>query len=179
MTDLQMRFLPVAEITPELDQRIEALDHLAFSGEAHTDPEFASIEWGSPDWMSLGFLDGELVSQLCLHKREITVGAQRLWVAGVGGVATHPNWQKRGFAAQVLRATETFMREHLEVPFGLLVCADETQPVYARCGWQTVAQALIFVQDGKPRSLETCIMILALTSQPWPDGEINLLGLPW
>lgn len=179
MTTLEIRFLPVDQVSPELDRAIDTLDHLAFAGEQDDDPKFASIEWGSPDWMVLGFLDGELVSQLCLHKREIAVGAERVWVAGVGGVATHPNWLRRGFASQALRASETFMRETLKVPFGLLVCADETQPVYARCGWQTVARALTFIQDEKPRSLETCVMILPLSNQAWPAGEINLLGLPW
>lgn len=179
MTDLQMRFLPVAEITPDLDRRIEALDHLAFSGEAHTDPEFASIEWSSPDWMSLGFRDGELVSQLCLHKREITVGAQRFWVAGVGGVATHPQWQRRGLASTLLCAAESFMRDEIRVPFGLLICADATQLVYARCGWRTVAKSLLFVQNSLRRRLETCVMILPLADQPWPGGEIDLCGLPW
>jgi GNAT superfamily N-acetyltransferase len=179
MTNLDIRFLPVDQVSPELDRAINTLDHLAFAGEQDDDPEFASIEWGSPDWMVLGLQDGELLSQLCLHKREIAVGVERVWVAGVGGVATHPDWQKRGFAGQVLRASETFMRETLQVPFGLLVCADETQPVYARCGWQTVARKLIFIQDEKPRRLETCVMILPLSNQVWPFGEINLLGLPW
>lgn len=179
MTMLEIRFLPVDQVSPELDRAIDTLDHLAFAGQTDDDPEFASIEWGSPEWMVLGLLHGELVSQLCLHKREISVGAQRVWVAGVGGVATHPAWLRRGFASQVLRATETFMRDELKVPFGLLVCADETQPVYARCGWHTISQALVFIQDGQPRILETCVMILPLTGQPWPTGEINLLGLPW
>lgn len=179
MTTLEIRFLPVNQVPIELERAIDALDHLAFAGEQAHDPEFASIEWGSPDWMALGFRGGELVSQLCLHKREIAVGTARVWVAGVGGVATHPDWLRRGFASQVLRGAEIFMRETLQVPFGLLVCADETQPVYARCGWQTVAQALTFIQDEKPRSLETCVMILPLSNQSWPPGEINLLGLPW
>ncbi len=179
MTTLEIRFLPVNQVSPELEHAIDALDHLAFAGEQADDPEFASIEWGSPDWMALGFQESELVSQLCLNKREIAVGATRVWVAGVGGVATHPNWLRRGFASQVLRASETFMHKTLRVPFGLLVCADETQPVYARCGWQTVARKLIFIQDEKLRSLETCVMILPLTRQSWPEGEINLLGLPW
>jgi nodulation protein A len=182
MTGLSIRILSVKDSTPELDHRIDTLDHLAFSGSddaGNPDPEFDSIEWSSPDWLVLGFVESELVSQLCLHKREITVGATQVRVAGVGGVATHPNWQRRGLASQLLRSAETFMRDEMLVPFGLLVCADTTQPVYAHCGWQTVAQALLFVQDGQRRTLETCVMILPLAGQPWPAGEINLLGLPW
>lgn len=180
MTNLSIRFLAVTEISAELDRCIDALDHLAFSGDDHADdPEFASIEWASPDWLVLGFMEDELVSQLCLHRRTIRAGGETVVVAGVGGVATHPHWQRRGLASQVLGAAAPFMREQMKVPFGLLVCADETQPVYARNGWQTVSHCLTFVQEGRRRKLDTCVMILPLGGQPWPAGEIDLLGLPW
>lgn len=180
MTDLAVRFLAVSESDPELDRRVDALDHLAFSNEdGPPDPEFDRIEWASPDWLALGLMGDELVSQLCLLKRSIMVGGEPVWVAGVGGVATHPAWQRRGLASQVLRAAEVFMRAEMKVPFGLLVCADETQPVYSRCGWQTVAHSLLFAQDGQRRKLAACVMILPLAGQPWPAGEIDLLGLPW
>jgi GNAT superfamily N-acetyltransferase len=182
MTDLAIRILSVKDISPELDRRIDALDHLAFSGsddDGQPDPEFDSIEWSSPDWLVLGFAGSELVSQLCLLEREITVDGEPLRVAGVGGVATHPDWQRRGLASQLLRAAGTFMCDKMQVPFGLLVCADATQPVYARCGWQTVSNSLLFVQDGRRRTLESCVMILPLAGHPWPAGGIDLLGLPW
>jgi GNAT superfamily N-acetyltransferase len=182
MTDLAIRILSVKDISPGLGHRIDALDHLAFSGSddaGSPDPEFDSIEWSSPDWLVLGFVGSELVCQLCLLEREITAGGEQVRVAGVGGVATHPGWQRCGLASQLLRAAETFMRDKMQVPFGLLVCAEATQPVYAHCGWQTVAGSLLFVQDGRRRTLETCVMILPLAGRPWPAGEIDLLGLPW
>jgi aminoglycoside 2'-N-acetyltransferase I len=176
--DLQIEILHLDRISAELDKQIDALEHLAFSGEIH-DTDFKSIQWASHDWMALGRLDGELVTQFCLLKREITVGGEKVWVTGIGGVATHPNWRRRGLASQLLLASEAFMRAEIRTPFGLLICADETQPVYSRCGWQTIAKSLIFVQDDQHRKLDTCVMILPLVSQPWPTGEINLCGLPW
>jgi GNAT superfamily N-acetyltransferase len=97
----------------------------------------------------------------------------------VGGVATHPDWQHRGLASQVLRAAEVLMRDELKVPFGLLICEEKTQPVYRHCGWQAVALSLLFFQDGQRRTLETSVMVLPLSERPWPPGEIDLLGLPW
>jgi aminoglycoside 2'-N-acetyltransferase I len=176
--DLQIEIIHVDQISAGLDKQIDALDHLAFSGEVH-DADFNSIQWASHDWMALGRLDSELVTQFCMLKREITVGGEKVWVTGIGGVATHPNWRRRGFASQLLRATEAFMRAEIRSPFGLLICADETQPVYARCGWETVAKSLTFVQDGQRHNLNTCVMILPLANQSWPAGEINLCGLPW
>ena len=68
--DLNIRFILQANITSELQNDIDTLDKLAFADDGiDDDPEFASIQWSSPDWMGLGFLNGELVTQLCLPKR--------------------------------------------------------------------------------------------------------------
>jgi GNAT superfamily N-acetyltransferase len=175
MSPLTIEFIRQDQLSAELDQEIDALDHLAFPGEDHD----LGIEWALQEWMALGFLDGKLVTQLCLLKREILIGGGEAWVAGVGGVATHPGWQRRGLASTLLRAAETFMRDEIRAPFGLLVCADETQPVYQRCGWRTVAKSLNFTQNGQSLPLHTCVMILSLAEQAWPPGEIDLCGLPW
>lgn len=179
MPQLRIEFHHGNSIPAELSRRIDALDHLAFSDQPQNDPEMKNIIWATPDWMVLGFLEHELVSQFCLHQREITVGEESIPVAGVGGVATHPDWQKRGFASQLLRASVDFLQIKMKAVFGLLVCDDQIQPVYARCGWRTVARSLVFIQDQQLRSLPACVMILELTNRPWPSGEINLCGAPW
>jgi nodulation protein A len=181
VTRLRIEFIPETQVAPELNLRIDALDHLAFSNpdQEHDDPELKSIEWSSHDWMALGWMNDELASQLCLLKRKILVGEENVWVAGVGGVATHPRWQKQGFASQLMRATEMYLCNEIRVPFGLLVCADETRPFYEGNGWKPVANELEFVQNNKTRTLKTCVMILPLSDQPWPPGKINLRGLPW
>jgi nodulation protein A len=178
MTDLDIRFLPHAQITPELQQEFNRLDHLAF-GEIADDHEFASIQWAAPDWMALGFLQDQLVTQLCIPKREITVGSERVWVAGLGGMATHPKFQHQGLGSTLLAATESFMRDTIQIPFGLLICADETCPFYELSRWQIAADFLYFRQDQQSRMLKTCVMVLPLAGKPWPVGEIDLCGPPW
>jgi len=180
MTDLQIRFIPHAELTPELQNKIDALDKLAFAGDTiDDDPEFSKIQWASPDWMALGFLNGELVTQLCLPKREIMVDDEKIWVAGIGGMATHPDHQHKGYGSALLAATESFMRDELHVPFGLLICADSTRPFYEFSRWQFAADLLYYQQDYRRWSLRTSVMILPLINQTWPVGEIDLCGLPW
>ena len=181
MPQLQIEFLHTSQISPALDREIDALDHLAFASDhdGPPDPDFDSIEWSAQEWMALGRLDGQLVSQLCLLKREILVGGERVWVAGIGGVATHPQRQRKGLASQLMRATETFMRDEIRVPFGLLVCAEVTRPFYKSLGWKLVANSLTFVQNEQRLPLYTCVMALPLSGQPWPAGEIDLCGLPW
>jgi len=180
MTKLEIRFIPHAEIMGELQDQIEALDKLAFADDGiDDDPEFAGIHWATPDWMALGFLNSELVTQLCLPKREINVGAEKVWVAGIGGMAAHPKFQHKGYGSALLAAAEAYMRDEIQVPFGLLICADETRPFYKLARWQVAGDKLFYEQDNQQRVLQTCVMILSLDNQPWPAGEIGLCGSPW
>ncbi len=180
MTNLDIQFIPHADLTPELQREFDRLDRLAF-GETifEEDPDFPAIHWAVPDWMALGFLQGQIVTQLCMPKREILVGKEKFWVAGLGGMATHPEFQHQGFGSALLAATEAFMQDTLLVPFGLLICADETRPFYERSHWQLAANALYFTQEGQRRIMNPSVMILALTDRLWPPGEIDLCGLPW
>jgi GNAT superfamily N-acetyltransferase len=173
---LQIEFIRSSQVPPAIQKIIDRLDQLAFAGE---NAEKDSNEWAASDWMVIGRLDGEIVTQLGLLKREIRVGAVRIPVGGVGGVATLPAWQRRGLSTALMGVAAQFMQVELNVPFGLLVCADETQPFYARLGWKTVATKLWFTGNGKLQSLQTTVMIMPLSKQEWPEGEIDLCGLPW
>jgi GNAT superfamily N-acetyltransferase len=180
MNNLQIEIVSTYNLAAEVGEQIDRIDQLAFAEVQHDDPEFNSIDWSSPlEYMALGYRGGELVTLLGLLRREILVGGEPVGVAGVGGVATHPQWQKRGFASALLQATEKFMREKMNASFGLLVCADERRPFYERAGWQRVAPELFFTQNAQRRSVKTCVMILPLTEQLWRAGEIDLRGLPW
>jgi GNAT superfamily N-acetyltransferase len=180
MENINISFLPEKDILSEVRQQIDALDHLAFAGDTiDDDPEFSSIQWASPDWMALGFLNDELITQLCLPKREIRVGDEKVWVAGIGGMATHPEHQHKGYGSALLRATESFMRDEMRVSFGLLICADATRPFYELARWQHVADKLYYQQENKKLTLHISVMILKLNDQNWSAGEIDLCGSPW
>ncbi len=180
MNTLQIEIISTDNIPAELDKKIDQLDHLAFADEQHDDPEFNSIDWSSHiEYMALGYMDGELVTLLGLLRRELLVGGKPVWVVGIGGVGTHPNWQKRGFASTLLQSAEKFMREKMKASFGLLICADERRSFYGRNGWKHLADEIFFTQDGQRRSLKTSVMILPLAEQGWFAGEIDLCGLPW
>jgi GNAT superfamily N-acetyltransferase len=177
---LQIKILSNDQISPELDKQIDQLDHLAYCNvKLPEDPDYGQIVWSAHNWMVLGFIKGTLVTQLCLLKREINVGTEAIWIAGLGGVATDPQWQRHGFALQILREAEKYMRDVIRVAFGLLICDKEIQSYYTRCGWINVAQSLRYSLAGQSRVLNTCVMILPLTNQVWPSGEIDLCGSPW
>jgi GNAT superfamily N-acetyltransferase len=180
MASLDIQFIPQADLTPELQHGFDELDRLAF-GEIpfEEDPDFPPIKWATPDWMALGFLQGQLVTQLCIPERDITVAGEKIRVAGLGGMATHPKFQHQGLGSALLAATESFMRDTVKVPFGLLICADTVRPFYKRSRWQFAADFLYFTQDQQRRMMNPCVMVLQLTDRLWPAGEIDLCGLPW
>lgn len=178
---LQIEFISTDKIPAGLNQEIDKLDQLAFhSQKENEDPELASIDWSSHiDTMALGRVEERLVTMLGLLRREILVGGKPVWVVGVSGVATHPDWQKRGFSSSLLQAAEKYMRQKMDAAFGLLVCSDERRAFYERLGWRNVADEFYFVQNGEQRSLKSSVMILPLAGKNWPSGKIDLCGLPW
>jgi predicted acetyltransferase len=179
---LKIEFVSSHLISADVQKNIDDLARAAFAANVkNDDPEFKSIEWSGSqiETMALGFIDGELVTLLGLLQREILVGEQSLWVVGVGGVATHPNWQKRGLASGLLKAVEAYMCEKMGASFGLLVCAEERRPFYRQAGWQVVADHLFFWQQGQRRVLKTPVMVLPLADASWPSGEIDLRKSPW
>jgi predicted N-acetyltransferase YhbS len=169
-----------AELSPEEETRVTEVDHLAFSApDSQPSEDEQDIEWSSPDWLVLGWLDGQIVSLLGIVRREIRVGDETLPVAGIGGVATHPEFQRRGLAARLMERAAGFMREELKVPFGLLVCSDLRQPYYARLGWQPVAEPMVFDWRGSKRVFPENTMIFTLGDRSWPIGTVDLCGKPW
>lgn len=178
MRNMEIQFLAEENIPEELRKAMDAIDHVAFATD-QDDPELAGIQWSSHEWMAVGLIDGKPVTQLCLTRRKIRVGDEMVWVAGVGGVATHPDWQKRGLATRLLGAIQPFIRDEVRVPFGLLICAEATRPLYEHIGWQWVSQRLYYIQEAQRRHLDTQVLILAVTEHPWINGEIDVCGLPW
>jgi GNAT superfamily N-acetyltransferase len=176
--ELAFQFLDVGKIEPQTRKEIEILDHLAYS-DAKPGKENWPSEWANPSWMILGRLDGLLVSQLCLLKREILVGGKKVETAGVGGVATHPDWQRKGFAKQLMHYTETILRNELQCPFALLLCDGMPCSIYRNAGWKDAAEYIVYREDRISYPFKTNVMVFETSKSTFPQGEIDLCGLPW
>jgi GNAT superfamily N-acetyltransferase len=142
--------------------------------------------WAPPEWCVLVYDSpepgmGELVSYLEIVRRTCSVGGERIDVGGIGGVMTRPEWRHRGFASEGLLRAAGFLRDELQVDFGLLVCDAGKIPFYGRAGWHAVDAPLAFDQPGGRTGFHepTTIMVLPCRRSGWPAGEIDLCGLPW
>jgi aminoglycoside 2'-N-acetyltransferase I len=170
----------VAQISGAEQSRINEVDHLAFHSGPPAIPENEDgIIWAENEYYALGILDGSIVSLICLLRREVYVGDQKIRIAGIGGVATHPDFQRHGFAGLLLKNSEIFIREKLDVHFALLVCSLEREAYYQKYGWKTITDPMVFNTPNGKQTWPELTMVLSLNDQPWPSGLIDLCGPPW
>jgi predicted acetyltransferase len=176
-TRFQITFQTADCLAKELEREINTLDHLAFSESSEEDNY---IEWAmSSTWYVLGRLDGKLVSQVGILERAIQAGGQTLSIAGVGGVATHPEFQRRGFAGVLLQAAAGQMRQRGGYDFAMLFCDTRMIPYYTKRGYRLVQNPLYILQSGRRVLFESNKMVLPLSGKPWPEGEVDVNGPPW
>jgi aminoglycoside 2'-N-acetyltransferase I len=135
--------------------------------------------WSDVDWHVLLRVDDQLVSHVEIVERTGTVDERPVKLGGIGGVVTLSEWRGRGLATAVLGRAATFMRDELRVAFGLLICGQKMIPFYSRLGWQVVAGPLVFDQPGGKVVFDDVTMVLPCAGADWPEGTIDLCGLPW
>jgi aminoglycoside 2'-N-acetyltransferase I len=171
---LEISIKSIDELNEVEKERTAEIDRLAFTG----DNGPGDIEWSTSDWLVMGSVDGTIISQIGIVVRKVAVGDQHILAGGVGGVATHPDYRRHGYAGLLLRAAEQLMRD-LDLEFGILVCGEERMPYYASFGWQKIDNRTIFQNQGQDREMDGIMMVLPLKDQAWPSGLLNLNGKPW
>lgn len=171
---LEILIKRAGELTEMENDQIDEAASLAYAGLPA--PDYC---WSDSEWFVLGKLEGKVVSLFGILCRDVLVGGNTVRLAGVGGVATHPDYQKKGFAGQLLERGAIFMRDQLQVPFGLLVCSEERTAYYAKFGWQPMNAPLYFTCRGERLLLDSPVMILPFLDDPWQEGEVDLQGGPW
>jgi len=180
-TKLQITIQDADCLSKELKDEIDIVDHLAFCVDGQENDD--GIEWSmSSTWFVLGRLGDKLVSQIGIVDRTILAGGQSLVIGGVGGVATHPDFQRRGFAAMLLQAAAEQMRRRGSgdpYDFAMLFCDPKLIPYYAKSGFRQVNNPIYILQSGRRVLFEDHQMVLPLSGKPWPEGDVELNGPPW
>jgi aminoglycoside 2'-N-acetyltransferase I len=170
-----------------MEIEVKRTDELAESERAHIHAwliqqfgaESGDYEWSDVDWHVMLRVDGQLVSHVEIVERTGTVAGQPVKLGGIGGVVTLPEWRGRGLATATLERAAAFMRDELQVAFGLLICDERMIPFYNRLGWQVVEGPLTFDQPGGKVMSAEVTMVLPCAGADWPEGTIDLCGLPW
>lgn len=136
-------------------------------------------KWASPDWAVMVWEDDELVSNVHIIQRTIKVGSEEVRLGGIGNIATKLEWRKRGYATQALKVATDYLTDPLKVDFGLMIAIEQMIRHYEKKGWRVVAQSMLMEQPSGKMALSYPVMILPVGKQDWPEGVIDLCGLPW
>jgi predicted acetyltransferase len=107
------------------------------------------------------------------------VGGQVVHLGGIGNIATKVEWRKRGYASEALRVAVDFLKDPLQVDFGLMIATENMVGRYAKTGWRQVAGAMMIEQPEGRRAFSIPILVLPVQKTDWPQGMIDLQGLPW
>lgn len=181
---LRCRLVAEQALTEAQNEEIRLLLVAAFPHAAHRFSD-ASYYFARPDhrlWLETA--DGANVAHLDFEQRSIGVGAAEIVVAGVGEVATHPDYQGRGLGRRLMEELQTVLREQCPVGFGLLFCREAVAPFYTSVGWIRIEQPVRKqdVESGAEVEHNGPAMILPARRSyaEWPhEGTVDLRGLPW
>ena len=136
-------------------------------------------KWAGADWTVMVWEDDDLVTNVHIVERTIKVGGQPVRMGGIGNVATKVEWRKRGYARSALKTATNFLRDPLQVDFGMMIATEPMVPRYEKLGWSVEARSMWVEQPDGRTTMNFPVMILPVCSQEWPEGEIDLCGLPW
>jgi hypothetical protein len=139
--------------------------------------------WTSMDdtpWRILTWDGDRLVNHVSVIERDIQVGEQIVPVAGIRSVMTLPSERGKGHASRGMeRAAEFITADLPRAEHGLLLCIDIRIPLYERLGWRRVTEQTVFEQPSGQVVGEVNTMVRPFRGRPWPDGRVDLRGLPW
>jgi aminoglycoside 2'-N-acetyltransferase I len=120
-----------------------------------------------------------VVCHVGIYRREVTWNGRRMRAGGIGGVATLPDSQRRGYASIALNAALQTLKDEGTTDFALLFCEPHTAAFYAGRDWKPFAGEIYADQpDGRVRFEAMAPYVYKLKRAPL-QGVIDLCGLPW
>ena len=112
-------------------------------------------------------------------QKGIAIAAVALLIGGIGGVSTHPDARRKGYASVALNAAVQTLRDRQDAQFGLLFCEPHNAPFYRARNWQAFTGE-VYVEQPEGRVLFTAMAPFVFDLKRAPRrGTIDLCGLPW
>jgi predicted acetyltransferase len=120
-----------------------------------------------------------VVCHVGVYRREVKWNGRKMRAGGIGGVATLPGSQRRGYASIALNAAIRTLKDEGATDFALLFCEPHNAPFYAGRGWKPFEGEIYADQpEGRIRFEAIAPYVYKLKSAPL-RGVIDLCGLPW
>lgn len=133
----------------------------------------------------LAVKDGQVVGNIGMQRRQISVGNQEVTIAGTGGMLISPSYRKYGLGRKLLSALQEASRTIAPVDYGYLGCREDVVPFYEASGYTRIVATERFVSDDDQITViqhtGSPIMICSGTKavKEWPTGTIDIRGTAW
>jgi len=174
------------ELTDEDHDALSGLLRAAFASNAD---EFLGRSWPASYarkeariW--LADESGRPVAHLAVERRLIGVAGADVLIAGIGDVAVAPDMHGHGLGATLMRELDARLRTAYAADFGFVQCGDNVVGFYRSTGWTQVANPVRYVDTANHRRAvvgdwPTLVRPGRRAVDEWPDGPVDLRGLPW
>jgi GNAT superfamily N-acetyltransferase len=170
-----------SEMSPALDRRIRDLLCLCFPPDVPVFSQTRHWHGTAPEFSFVRREARKIVGHVGIVRRTIQVGSSRIVIAGVQNLAVAPDRRKSGLGALLMiRAMDEARRRG--IPFGLLFCVPGLARFYCSLGWQILDRSFYMADETGARTgipEKNIGMSLPLGTQPFPPGEVDLLGRDW
>jgi GNAT superfamily N-acetyltransferase len=164
-----------AEIGGELRQQVQALLRASFAG--YPSRSYFKLP---PHFRYVAMAGSELAAQMGVELRVIRIGGNVVRTFGVVDLCVSQGERSRGLAGLLLAELTEYARA-CGMDFVILF-ADDSR-LYRRNGWVRARNPCSWLKIHDHRTLGLAIaqdtdalMVKAIGEQPWPDGEVDLLG---
>lgn len=178
---MRIEHLAHSDLTDAQRGALGALTWAVYPPEADADDPAHQLQWADTPWRVLIWDDGHhLVSHVGVLTREGTLDGESVLIGGIGGVKTHPDARRQGYAGAGMRRAAAFLNEQHAVDFSLLVCQEELLTYYQRFGWRHFQGDLLVQQESgkEPFTFNETMVLDGRRAAP-EGGVIDLRGMPW
>ena len=174
-----MKIIKAAEfdISQETHEQITELKNLSFPETKRSRSYFKQL----PHFRYLVFANDELVAQMGIDHRVISVGNSVFTIFGIIALCVRPDYQRKGIASKLLTLLTDLAKEKL-IDFLFLV--PHNNQIYLKNDFEAVSQECIWlgIEDHQncgvlTETIEEGFMIKQTGKKPWKnDAAIDLLG---
>lgn len=133
----------------------------------------------------LAVKEGQIIGNVGMQRRQISVGNQEVLIAGTGGVLVAPSYRKDGLGRKLLAALQEANRTIAPVDYGYLGCREEVVPFYESSGYTRMHVTERHVSDDDQitviENTGAPIMVCPGTKEvnEWPSGIVDIRGTAW
>ncbi|HKY53773.1 MAG TPA: GNAT family N-acetyltransferase [Anaerolineales bacterium] len=177
---MNLEFVATTDFSAHQQRGLESLRAAVYPPEVMATLPSRLFTWASPRWSVLVWDGEELVSRVGLLVRNAFHDGTSKRIGGIGGVATHPASQGKGYASLAMREATKHFDKELKVDYALLFCRPHLVPFYGRLGWKPF-EGKVFVEQprGKIDFTANGAMVLDVKEEAPLKGILDLNGLPW